>query len=89
MIDDIKVINVSDNFGRRSGLTRRKITGSPIEDERRDENERRIVFDRRCGTDRRNGVDRRDISRMNYGDNHRRSGKDRRSGDDRRGFSFL
>ena len=82
MTDDIKVINVSDNFGRRTGLDRRKISGS-FNSEVRSGKERRSGPDRRCG------VDRRDRMRMNFGDNHRRNGIERRSGDDRRGLTFL
>jgi hypothetical protein len=83
MTDDIQVINISDNFGRRSGPEKRKILGSPIEEERRSGR------DRRNGTDRRCGADRRDRTRLNYGTDRRGSNERRRSGHDRRDLMML
>ena len=59
MEEDIQIINIEDNFGRRSGLDRRRSSGSHPDAEKRSGAERRSVKDRRSGLDRRNGVERR------------------------------
>jgi len=41
MIDDIQKIFPSENYGRRSGLDRRKISGSSTEEKRRIDTDRR------------------------------------------------
>ena len=63
---------IHDNFGRRSGLDRRRKVISKIKVERRNQ------VARRKNVDRRNGIDRRMITLdVNYR-NDRRSGIDRR-----------
>ena len=59
MKDDINVINIDDNFGRRTGLDRRKNSGLPIEEERREGKERRSGKDRRSEGNSRSGPERR------------------------------
>ena len=88
MTDEIKEISIGDNFGRRSGLHRRKISDPSFEEERRDGRERRCGKDRRSGHARRNGYDRRHDDIVDV-ENERRGGRERRSGYDRRGFTFL
>lgn len=88
MEEDIQVININDNFGRRSGLDRRQIFDPAPQKEKRGGGERRIVKDMRSGLDRRSGVERRASIEADRDPEHR-NGKDRRSGQDRRDFLML
>jgi hypothetical protein len=89
MEEEIKVINIEDNFGRRSGLDRRHISGSTPQKEKRGGKKRRIVKDRRSGLDRRNGLERRAPSPESDHGPENRTGRDRRSGRDRRDLLLL
>jgi len=76
-------IYLSDNYGRRSGIERRHITGSYKGQERRINSDRRGGLDRRITIgDRRSGIERRNRPNISYG-------MDRRSGEDRRGASYT
>ena len=66
-----KIINLLDNFGRRSGIDRRMRVLAVKED-------RRSGRDRRSRRDRRNGVDRRSKDQAENASYRRRSGIDRR-----------
>ena len=59
MAEDIKVINVMDKFGRRSGIDRRRMYDSELDKKGGIKNERRSGTDRRSGFDRRSGIERR------------------------------
>ena len=83
MTDNIKLISISDNFGRRIGLDRRKISISPFEEEKRDKRERRNGGDRRNRGNRRSGTERRS-GRIAFFKTEHRSGKERRNNYDRR-----
>lgn len=69
-------INISDNFGRRSGMDRRQASLFYAMEDRRSGTDRRSGIDRRSGFDRRDGEERepRKVS----------IDKDRRRGDERR-----
>lgn len=60
MKDGITVISLRDNFGRRSGLDRRRKAGPDLKMERRTSKDRRSSIDRRRGHDRRGGTERRE-----------------------------
>ncbi len=59
MKDDITVINLSDNFGRRSGIDRRRKVSPDLKMEKRTSKDRRRSIVRRKGHDRRSGIARR------------------------------
>jgi len=85
MTEGIKVINIRDNFGRRSGLDRRRIYTPNYMKERRSGEDRRIGTDRRGSSDRREEQDRIERSKSNVG-NNRQAEWFKRSGVDRRDF---
>ena len=70
-------IYFSDNYGRRSGTERRRMSGFRIKEERRIGTDRRTCKDRRITI-----VDRRSSLKTSYE-------SDRRSGQDRRGISSV
>ena len=59
MKDGITVISLRDNFGRRSGLDRRRKAGPDLKMENRIGKDRRSNIVRRRGHDRRSGIARR------------------------------
>ena len=63
MREDIQVINIGDNLGRRSGVEHRHISDSVLEEERRNNTDNRSGIERRCESDRRSGTDRRENAR--------------------------
>jgi hypothetical protein len=72
--------SINDNFGRRSGIDRRKEDNTVIKEDRRKLNDRRKVTDRRIGTERRKEPDFEDAEQ---------TGKDKRKNPvDRRDFIF-
>jgi hypothetical protein len=77
--EDVLVINLSDNFGRRSGVDRRQASHPYDMERRRAGTDRRSVIDRRFRLERRNGGERRNSKRLSFGMD-RRNGRDRRSG---------
>jgi len=62
MKDGITVINLSDNFGRRSGIDRRMKASTNFKMERRIGKDRRSGVVRRRRHDRRCGIDRRGVA---------------------------
>ena len=77
MKEGMEVFNINDNFGRRSGLDRRKATDIFILAERRAGADRRSEIDRRSGLERRGVGERRNLKRISFGMD-RRKAKDRR-----------
>lgn len=87
MAEDRKVISFKDDFGRRSGVNRRRSSISISKEERADR-DRRNGNDRRSGSERRCIVDRRAHTKIHSGPG-RRSEQERRSGIDRRDFMIF
>ena len=82
--EDMLEISISDNFGRRTGFNRRKMSSSAFDREEGYERERRVCKDRRIGAaDRRSGIDRRSAGKVIF-ETERGTEKERRSGQDRR-----
>jgi hypothetical protein len=59
MKNGITVISLSDNFGRRSGIDRRRKVNPDLKMEKRISKDRRSRIVRRRGLDRRGGIERR------------------------------
>lgn len=82
------VFSVKDNWGRRSGIDRRRFSYSDHVPERRIGVERRSGEERRSSEDRRCNQERRqETFLIDFRD--RRIGMDRRFGTDRRDFMVL